>query len=200
MNKLRNGKLLMKDQDAKEKRQVEVAKLMREGKVYREIRDILGISLGTIKNDVEDIIGEWRTLQAEEYNEHVTAELYRLLQIDEQAAEQWEESKTRKRTKTTAHGAGENMMITTEVITSVPDPKYLDIRADISTKICRLLGLEKPIKIAQTDPSGDYEYRDITEIRQEVKGRLDRLLAGLNYSENGDRNGRSAQLGTGDKK
>ena len=96
MNKFNNNNPSKADQVKIEARQAQVAKLLQEGKVYREMRDILKISLGTIVNDVNDIINEWRTLQSERFNEHVTAELYRLLQIDEEAHKEWEESKTKQ--------------------------------------------------------------------------------------------------------
>ncbi len=148
-------------QKAIKDRQDKVSQMLRDGKVYREMAAELKCAIGTIKNDVDVIIQEWRETVAATYNEHVIAELIRLLEIDNQAAEQWELSKGRKQTKVkrTPSGADKDGKVvfteTVEVKTLLPEAKYLDVRTNISNQIRKLLGTDKPIKVAHTDAGGD---------------------------------------------
>lgn len=70
----------------------------------------------------------------------------------------------------------------------------------ILDKMCKLYGLDKPIKVAPTTPDGLNEFTGISEARQRVEEGLDRILAGLNSPKNGKRNGRVAEVGTGSGK
>lgn len=148
-------------------RQNQVAQMLREGKVYREMAAKIDCALGTIKNDVDAIVQEWRETVSSTYNEHVIAELTRLLDIDVEATEQWEASKGRKRTKVKRVplklDVNGKMIFeeTVEVITLLPESKYLDIRTNISNQIRKLLGIDKPVKFAPTDPGGENEFKGV---------------------------------------
>lgn len=162
-------------QKAIKDRQDKVSQMLRDGKVYREMAAELKCAIGTIKNDVDVIIQEWRETVAATYNEHVIAELIRLLEIDNQAAEQWELSKGRQQTKVkrTPSGADKDGKVvfteTVEVKTLLPEAKYLDVRTNISNQIRKLLGTDKPVKISHTGADGDEPVEIIVTITNNEK-------------------------------
>lgn len=62
----------------REERRKKVAANLKAGLNYREIAEHLGVSLGTISNDVNLVIERWQKEHVSEINEYVSLELKRL--------------------------------------------------------------------------------------------------------------------------
>jgi len=64
--------------DAMEKRRIEVAKLVDGSATQREIADKLGISVGTVNNDIRALRKLWREQQVENVNGIMAEDLHRV--------------------------------------------------------------------------------------------------------------------------
>jgi hypothetical protein len=140
-----------------EKRRERVLDLLLAGETYRTIVDRLKkeghkISLGTIYKDVKYIQDQWRESMASTYEQRVAAELGRLLEIDAEAAQEWElykkgERQQIKRERVGGKRGDPPRMVTTEIKTILPDRGFLETRRAVSGDIRQLLGLNKPTKV-----------------------------------------------------
>lgn len=153
-----------------------VAKLYKRGYSVRQIRQkvmaCLGLqsySLGTVHNDIQSLLEEWRTNRIEDMDAALQLELERIDDIVRELWEQWEKSKTdytrtaRKQKDSPSRDGetGETSMKTyqterteTEVI-RLGDPSYIaEIRQQLSERR-KLLGLYAPEK---KDISGEMSF------------------------------------------
>jgi len=140
-----------------ELRRQKVTQLLLDGKTYAEITTLLKkefrISPSTISRDVAYIQDQWRESMASTYEQRVAAELARLIEIDQEAKQEWELYKAGKRFTTKRErigGKGKGSpprMVTTETKSYLPDRGFLETRRAISGDIRQLMGLNKPTKV-----------------------------------------------------
>lgn len=113
-----------------EQRRQKVAANLLAGLTYRQMADALGVSIGTIANDVKIIIGRWQRETVKVVDEHVALELRR---IDRALHAIWSDVLEGKLT-------------------------YIDRMVKLMDRKAKYLGLDAPEKVAPTDPSGEKEY------------------------------------------
>ena len=111
---------------AKEKR-ARTLELRKAGITYQEISDALGIPLSSVGRYVQQGIAEWQKQTEQDAGEIVALEIAR---IDRMLRGLWNRAK-----------AGDDAAVDRVI-------KLMDRRA-------KLLGLDKPAKVAPTDPTGD---------------------------------------------
>ncbi len=112
------------------RRKVVSAKLV-AGETYREIAEFLNVSIGTVANDVKLILGRWQREQITNSGEYARLEVRRL---DLALNAIWD-----------------------KVITG-GDLYAIDRLLKISERKAKLLGLDRPFKVAPTNPDGTERY------------------------------------------
>lgn len=142
-----------------------------KGKSQREIAQELSaardytVSHKTVGRDIAALLSRWRETACREINELKAAELARLNRLEREAWDEWERSKLkRERTlteKRTGDNPGERAQIVKENL--LGDPRYLQAVQWCIDKRCKILGLDAPVKVAPTDPSGENPYAGATD-------------------------------------
>lgn len=144
-----------------EERRRTVARLLVKSVPQYEIARICGVSSTQISRDIKHIRKEWKESRLEDTDEYVSQELAKIAVIEEEAWKAWEKSCEK--------------VVSTRVVKEAPSKQYpdgkmskqvqeqerhgdkamLDIVLNCIEKRCKLLGIEKPIKIAETDAEGN---------------------------------------------
>lgn len=143
-----------------------VAKLYLKGWTQTEIGINQGVSQGQISQDLEKIREDWRESAIVDFNDAKIKELAKLDQLESTLWKAWERSlepikKSTKRMqgkvdhKKLATSQTVDNFNTTEVVEErLGDPRYLEGVQRCIQKRCDLLGLDAPLKIAETDEEG----------------------------------------------
>lgn len=146
---------------------MEISRLYLRGYTQAQIADEIGVDPSTVSRDIAVLIERWKTSANNNVSQHRQFELDLLDELEKEYKNGWERSKTEARQqkaskrKRGADGSDEQATMTTE--TQVGDPRFLDgIRSVIADRR-RLLGLDAPTKIAQTDPTGEHSYAPLTD-------------------------------------
>jgi transposase len=127
-----------------------VARLYVRGSSIRKIATQLGLSHGTIGNDLKAIREAWRDSSIRDWDAHRELELQKLDELESEAWEGWERSKQDAVTvKETPRG--------TETTTKrqAGDPRFLEVIKGCIVRRSALLGLDAPKKMIPLTPSGE---------------------------------------------
>lgn len=153
-------------------RRAKIAKLILFGKpTQQEIADKLGLDHTTVSKHLKAIRDEWKQQAQEDIGEVIKHDLRKLDAIESEALEQWERSKkdgqkkvaegvsaapkTGKAGKADDDGASMPNKVKIETWGQCGDPRYLKIILDCQERRAKLLGMDKPTKVAPTDPDGN---------------------------------------------
>ena len=187
-----------------DERRVMVASLLVRGESYADMALAVGVkSTQTIWADVQFIIDEWRKHHMEDINRYMLIELRKTMEIEKEAWDEWERSKTVK----------DKVRVTEAILTDLdPDdptlinivggliptekqtitegrlgnPAYLVIIDKMIDKRAKLLGLYAPERLQLTDPE------DVRDFGAQAKATLlGKLLSPATDSDSADETGQS---------
>ncbi|MEE4659019.1 MAG: hypothetical protein V2J89_01040 [Halieaceae bacterium] len=142
-----------------------IARHYLRGYSQNEIAVELGKATGTqvtrqqICYDLKKLQEQWREEQLEAIDELKARELAKLDHMEAEAWAAWERSKeqaekTKKGRRTGGRNAGEYAEV--QVEERIGDPRYMDLVLKCVEKRTKLLGLDAPIKVAETDEEGNF--------------------------------------------
>lgn len=139
---------ILKKRRSKDQRDVDISRiapLYIQGKNYREIAEILGLSIKQVAVDITSIKEDWRKTYIEDFNEYRKRELLKIDLLEAEAWEAWEKSKKGRTSKVkTAEDSqqfGSRRSATEEHSESHGDVQYLQIVHTCVNTRARLLGM-----------------------------------------------------------
>lgn len=152
----------------------EIARRMNDDRPY-------SLTFQQIAKDVRVILGRWQASCIKDIDELRSAELMRLSVMESEAWAAWEQSKTTAENTTTSQESGGLGGTKTKAeikrIKREPDPRYLDIVRYCIDKRCKMLGLDAPVKLAQTTPDGRHAAAGVLSV-DEILIRYAGVLSG----------------------
>jgi hypothetical protein len=161
-----------------------IAGLYLQGWLQCDIADHLKIARSTVTTDLKAIHQEWLASSLRDFDEAKARELARIDTIEMEYWEAWEKSKKEKKTTTsgkeTTDEGLERKKASVRLEETPGDPRYLQGIQWCIDKRCKILGLDAPLKVANTDVKGN----DLDEIRDTYKDtvpdeRLDQIADAL---------------------
>lgn len=139
---------ILKKRRSKDQREVDIAQiapLYIQGKNYREIAEILGLSIKQVAMDITSIKEDWRKTYIEDFNEYRKRELLKVDLIEAEAWAAWEKSKRGRTSRVKAaedsQQFGSRRSATEEHSESHGDVQYLQIVHTCVNTRARLLGM-----------------------------------------------------------
>lgn len=159
-----------------EDRRRKVAAMIRLRAPRSDICRQLNISAPTLTRDVKAVIAEWRRERTASYDDHVATEIA-ILADDER---RWRQemicaSQAKTVTRTVKGSDGEEQTVI------VDEPPNFDLALSMYDRVMTivkrrhaLLGVDAPLKVAPTDPTGTKSYGDLTvdELTQRMRAIL----------------------------
>ncbi len=171
--------------DEREEHLVKVAELLKKGMSYRQIAAERGCSFQNIARDAGIIRARWRKAMIEDFDELQQAELGRLDWLEEQAIEGWIRSLQDGEKIVERLPRGEDEQADANPKTGFlkertsyaqsGDPRFLEQIRKYSEDRRKILGLDAPVKVAPTDPTGTKEFSGATP--DELLARLEQIRA-----------------------
>lgn len=127
-----------------------------------QIAEKTGLSVATIKREWRLISAQWKEQIAEDADVVKSRELAKLDALETEANLAWEKSKADYQKRIVEEKPGSTKgtggrYAKVETGKSNGDPRFLQVLLSIQERRAKLLGTDKPIKVAATDPSGDNE-------------------------------------------
>lgn len=155
-------------------RRQKVIRMVRERKSYREIKDTLNISLGTVSNDVQAVMNGYMLIAARDAKEHIAEMLARLDHREQQIERAWDKSlgelvETSDTRRKTAAGAQDVSVVKQKERTG--NPMYSAQLLAIWDRRARLLGL-----LSKNDLAAEGRAVELQQSRENA-------LAGMSDSE-----------------
>lgn len=151
-------------QDVIDQRRATVARLYLQGWTQQRIADQERVTRELISQDLTAIRKDWEASTLFDFNE---AKIQELQKIDNLEAEAWrhffESARPLKKKSTKLKGKaqqGQNSKLPNDLEQytyeeeRLPDPRFMQIVDRCIERRCRILGLEAPLKVAETDPQG----------------------------------------------
>ncbi len=172
-------------------RRAKVVALMRLRMSQTDIARQLGVNQGTVSRDERAIREEWKRQYAAAMNEQI-AEDVAVLNDDERRWRQemvralMSRMETRTVTRKVKDAGGETTTVDEQVEVVVPPDRDLALKMydrvlEIVGRRARLMGVEPPVKVAPTDPTGQKEWSGLTDA--EYNARLVALVKSLGKGE-----------------
>lgn len=160
------------------KRKADVARLALFGGLTQlEIGSKLGIDQSTVSKHLKAIRAEWRASAQRDIEDIISQELKKLDALEIDALTGWDRSKKAVKKKTTAKKTLPEGVVEesekNETFGQVGDPRFLTVLISIQERRAKLLGTDKPAKIAPTDPTGAAPYESLSD--QEIAARISEL-------------------------
>lgn len=143
---------------ALQKRRQRVAELYLQRKTQTAIAELLGISQKTVCFDLKIIREHWRQSSIRNFDLARAEELEKLLHIEGEAYEAWEQSK-KPAQSATVNGEMGTAQSRKTIKNRHGDPRMLDILLKASAARRTMLGLDAPTKIAPVTPDGQEPFR-----------------------------------------
>lgn len=142
--------------DERERDLAKIAEHYLRGYSHEQIAERVGLSRQQIGYDLKVLRERWRESQLAAIDEVKARELEKLDRMESELWEQWERSKgdrTRRKvgTKSGAQAGETREMVTEE---RLGDPRYMQAILQCIEKRTKLLGLDAPLKVAETDAEG----------------------------------------------
>lgn len=122
--------------EARAIRREKVAELLSRHRTYREIAVELGCSIATVSEDRAALIASYAERYRDAAEDMIEQETMRLDQMERSALDAWK-----------AKG----------------NPKTLEVALRIAARKHALRGLDKPLKVAPTNPEGDEPYAGLSD-------------------------------------
>jgi predicted transcriptional regulator len=146
----------LKQQVAVAQRRQEVARLYVSGMSQYEIADELQVTQPTISTDLKSIQEMWRERNVAFLSAHKLLELARIDEVERNAWEAWNRSQ-QDAVETSGDLDDQKKMANVHIKRKgqAGAAKFLDIVLGCIDRRCKLLGLDAPIKIAETDVDGN---------------------------------------------
>lgn len=161
----------------------------------RQIAARLGLSSSTVRRDLRVLREEWKRERLQDHDAWVARQLQELALTIRESWAGWirsqepsKQSKMRSRgltKKPDPRGGGRVKIKAEDVLefeqtskeqTSAGDPRFLEVVERCLASRARLLGLNQPVKVAPTDPTGERPYSDV---RAELLRRLDDIAVNV---------------------
>lgn len=148
-----------------------------------EIAARLRISTTTVNRELRALSKEWREAASADTEEWKNRELQSLEVLEKKALAEWERSRKDYSKETTervkASGSEgefetEPKVVKRETGGRLGDPKLLQVILNIKEQRAKLLGLNAPMKVAPTDPTGEKPYKAMGD--QEIAARIAELM------------------------
>lgn len=161
-------------------RRAQIARLaLFGGRTQQDIADELGLDHSTVSKYLKSIRQEWRESAQRDIAEIVAQELRKLDAIELEALTEWERSKKDQKKKavskkTIVAGAAEKTE-RNETVGQTGDPRYLSVLISVQDRRAKLLGTDKPQKVAPTTPDGEKPYEAMSD--DELAARIAELSA-----------------------
>lgn len=162
-----------------------IAREYLKGRYQHDIAVTLGVSLATVKRDLAKIRQLWLESSLRDFGALKAEQLAKIDTVEAEAWAMWSRSCERQvRTSTQEIEASRHPGLNrrTDDEDGAGDPRYLQIALQCVERRSKLLGLDAPEKVSQTDPSGQFEagsYRDMTP--EERGARIRELTQKLGY-------------------
>ena len=150
-------------------RRATVSQLYRQGWTQIDIAKEVGVTQGQVSQDLDAIREEWQSSMLMDFNTKKAEELAKIDLREQTLWEEWERSRKPLKKKSTkvkgevdekATGPDKKKqkaknLETTEITEDrIGDPRFMDAIGRCCEQRIRILGLEAPIKVAQTTPDG----------------------------------------------
>jgi len=151
-------------------RRAEIAKLALFGRpTQQEIADKIGVDVATVCRHLKAIRGEWKQQAQADINEVIAQELQKLDELEAQALAEWERSKKDYQKKVAESGGRGGKKAKIETGGQCGDPRYLQVILGIQDRRAKLLGTDKPQKVAPTNPDGTEPYKPMTDAELDAR-------------------------------
>lgn len=162
-----------------------IAEMYLGGALQTEIAQKLGITQARVSQELRVIQKEWEKRYAGTIHELKMRELAKIDSLELMYLEQFQKSmKMARVTREEKQGTKESYVKERTEESQLGDPRYLQGIQWCIEQRCKLLGLNAPVKVAPTDPTGEREYGDFTD-----KELARRLLAVITVGKAADSGG-----------
>ena len=148
---------------ARDRRRQEVGRLSVRGWAQVEIAQHLGVTQGTICNDLKVVRQQWRDSAVRDFDLAREEMLQSVDTVKREAWDAWERSK-KPQQEATVEGEAPRQKTRKRIRNQNGDPRYLEIILRCNVDQRAILGLDAPTKIAPTTPDGkplSFEQRQI---------------------------------------
>ena len=139
-----------------------ISRLYLAGKNQYEIAETINKSQSLVCIELKEIQKAWESRYTESYHAKKMEELAKIDTLERTYLEQFELSKQNRVVKEQKTGSESYSKTRTE-LNELGDPRYLRGVEWCIERRCKLLGLDSPIKVAQTDPTGEHEYSNYSD-------------------------------------
>lgn len=178
-------------------RQAKAAEMYVMGQTQAAIARELGVSRPTITVDLQAIRKQWRESAIRDFDVLKDVELAKLEKTEREAWDAWIRSQANAvKVKTTQEKGGDFDKVESWSEQQVGDPRFLAVVQTCIQKRCAILGLDAPVKQAQTDTHGN-DINTFSEAEAELDSVISALSARIGASPGPSSNG-SYQGGIGD--
>jgi len=153
-----------------------IAEMYLGGALQTEIAEKLGITQARVSQELKVIQKEWERRYAGTIHQLKMRELTKIDALELMYLDQFEKSINLSRV-TREEKRGNKESYTKERVeeNELGDPRYLQGIQWCIEQRCKLLGLNAPVKVAPTDPTGEKEYGALTD--NELARRLLAVIA-----------------------
>jgi len=149
---------MVRDADLRLVRRQNIAREYLKGRYQVDIAFDLSVSIATVKRDLAKIRQDWLNSALQNFDALKAEQLARIDTIEAEAWEMWSRScellvRTSEQNIEATKFPGRNTK--TDRIPGAGDPRYLQTALQCIERRCKLLGLNAPEKMAQTDSQGN---------------------------------------------
>lgn len=160
---------------------IAISQLYLRGLTQQQIAVHLGLSQQQISYDIKEIVENWREEQGNNVADKIAIELEKISQVEVNAWESFEKSKSRAKKTTTTEKDGQIEKTNTTSYERYGDPKFLEVLLQCSSDRRKLLGLDAAIKLQTVAPN---QFESMTT--EELEQRLIQLQKDIENYENQD--------------
>lgn len=176
---------ILKKRRSKDQRDIDISRiapLYIQGKNYREIAEILGLTIKQVSVDITTIKEDWRKTYIEDFNEYRKRELLKVDLIEAEAWEAWEKSKKGRTSKVKmaedSQQFGSRRSATEEHSESHGDVQYLQIVHTCVHTRAKLLGMygAAPVNNPEADSvendANKFSRDEVLSLIENIAGRV----------------------------
>lgn len=181
---------MKRSKELKEEHLNAISKMYVRGVTQMEMASRLGVSQGQISADVKTVLKQWQDERLHDIDRYKNEQLVRINSIEEEMWTAWEKSKVTKKVVINKSKSGEMSDVfdpTTGKMTKTQTDKYWragtteeePVNGDMQymngimwcvQERAKIIGLYAPKKVAQTDPTGEFESTSAKEILGDIIG------------------------------
>lgn len=177
-------------QAEREERHDLLAQMYVKGYTQAEMAAELGLVQSTINKEIRKMVDRWAGTKFEDLDRYKSEQLHRINMMESELWEAWEKSKTARKVIVNKSKSGELLndvdaitgrpikvqedkywkLATTEEEATGGDMQYMNGIMWCVSERSKILGINAPKKVAQTDPSGAHEAASAKEILGDIIG------------------------------